>query len=161
MTTLIAMRPAHYAGWLAAAVADYARQNIAAGRWPAAGAEARSRADYASLLPQGMATPDHHLFEILASADGAVVGVLWFAIDRRHGVVAGFVYDVEIHAEHRRQGHARRAFEALEPIAMALGATTLGLHVFGHNTGAQALYRSLGFGVTGLNLQKPLGRDRG
>ena len=38
----------------------------------------------------------------------------------------------------------------------ALGVQRIGLHVFGHNTGAQALYARLGYGVTGLNLLKPL-----
>ena len=59
-------------------------------------------------------------------------------------------------AQHQRQGHGRAAFQALEARVQALGLGSIGLHVFAQNVGAQALYRSLGFGVTGLNMLKPL-----
>jgi hypothetical protein len=40
--------------------------------------------------------------------------------------------------------------------ALAMVLARIGLHVFGHNPGAQALYAQLGYGVTGLNMAKPL-----
>ena len=39
------------------------------------------------------------------------------------------------------------------------GAHALALHVFSFNTSALALYRSLGYGITGMNLLKPLRRE--
>ena len=161
MTLLIPMRPGSYPAYLAAAIAGYAQDNVAVGRWPQAGAAERSRADFESLLPLGLATPDNHLFEMLVAEDGPAVGMLWLAIERKHGFTSGFVYDVEVQPAHRRQGHALRAFRALEPIAAALGATSIGLHVFGSNAPAQALYRRLGYGVTGVNMLKLLGDDMG
>jgi ribosomal protein S18 acetylase RimI-like enzyme len=107
-------------------------------------------------LPQGLATPDNHLFEILATADGPTVGCLWFAVEDQHGVRGAYVYDVEIKPEFRRLGHARRAFQALDGIVASLGLSSIGLHVFGHNPGAQALYIQLGFAVTGINMLKRL-----
>lgn len=159
MTVLAPMRPEAFEGYVEASVAGYAEDNVAVGRWPAADALARSRDEFASLLPQGLATPDHHLFEILAHEGGPAVGVLWLAIESRHGLRGAFVYDLEVHAPHRRQGHARRALRAAEAFAAALGARTLGLHVFAHNPGAQSLYAQLGFAVTGHNLLKPLDPD--
>ena len=41
-------------------------------------------------------------------------------------------------------------------IDASLGLGSIALHVFGHNPGAQALYQSLGYGVTGFNMQKNL-----
>ena len=153
------MRAEAFTAWVQQAVSGYADDNVAVGRWPAEGALERSRAEFASLLPQGLATPEHHLFEILAGEAGPTVGFLWFAVDVQHGQRGGFVYDVGILPAFRRQGHARRAFQALEPLARALGLTSIGLHVFGHNPGAQALYAQLGYGVTGLNLLKRLPPD--
>jgi len=153
------MREAAYPGYLTAAVAAYADDNVAAGRWPTAGALLRSRDQFASLLPQGLTTPNQHLFEILQDADGQAVGWLWLAIEPGPdalGGSAGFVYNLEIAAGYRRQGHAARAFGLLEPIASKLGARRIELHVFANNAGAQALYRKLGYGVTGMNMSKAL-----
>jgi hypothetical protein len=44
----------------------------------------------------------------------------------------------------------------LEAIAREMGLQQMGLHVFAHNPGASALYESLGYVVTSLNMLKPL-----
>jgi hypothetical protein len=36
--------------------------------------------------------------------------------------------------------------------------SSIGLHVFGDNLGAHALYAKLGYGVTGINMLKRLGK---
>jgi ribosomal protein S18 acetylase RimI-like enzyme len=84
------------------------------------------------------------------------VGSLWVAILDRAGVRTAFIFNVEIDEPYRRQGHAKRAFKALEVVVRELGVDIIGLHVFAYNTAAQALYESLGYGVTGLNMQKRL-----
>jgi ribosomal protein S18 acetylase RimI-like enzyme len=40
--------------------------------------------------------------------------------------------------------------------ARAMGAETVGLHVFGHNEPARALYRSLGFAETNVSMSLKL-----
>ncbi len=153
------MRPESFAGYREVAARGYAQDNIASGRWPEEGALQRSYEDFDESLPLGIATPDNHLYEIRNEATDAIVGIIWFAVVVKNGIKAAFVYDVEVAPEHRRQGHARAAFVALEPLVRSLGLATIGLHVFGHNPGAQALYRSLGYGVTGINMLKTLGNS--
>ena len=153
------MRQAVFAAYLESAVAGYAEDNVASGRWPAEGALARSRADFEESLPQGLATPDNFLFEIMSEAEGPPVGFLWFAVVEKNGVQSAFVYDIEVKAEYRRRGYARAALEAVEPLARELGLSSIGLHVFAHNTGAHTLYGSLGYRVTGMNMLKPLGAN--
>jgi RimJ/RimL family protein N-acetyltransferase len=160
VTILAPMRPAVYDAYLQAAIADYAEDNVASGRWPREDALERSRSNFEDLLPQGLATPGNYLFEIKATENGPAVGFIWFAVQDRHGIRSAFVYDIEIKSEWRRQGHATRALEALEPRVTALGLSRIGLHVFGHNPGAQALYAKLGYGVTGINMVKSLGESR-
>ena len=150
------MRAEVYPSYLQASAAGYAEDNITSGRWPKEGALERSLAEYAALLPQGVATPNQHLFEILSAEDGPTVGYLWFAVQERHEVRSAFIYDVEIKPEFRRQGHAKRAFRALEQFITTLNVTSICLHVFSNNIGAQTLYRELGFAVTGMNMRKPL-----
>jgi ribosomal protein S18 acetylase RimI-like enzyme len=152
------------------AVVRYAEENVAAGRWPAEGALARSAEAYERLLPQGLATPNQHLFSMhegVAGAQaqgggagaeiGAEIGVLWLAVTEHPGGRSGYVYEVEVWSEHRRRGHARGAFLALEALAREMGLADIGLHVFAHNHEAQALYRALGYEPTGINMQKRLG----
>ena len=157
MTTLLPMRPERYASYVEAAIAGYARDNVSAGRWPEVGALERSRDDFVSLLPQGLATPEHFLYEILAHDGGPTVGGLHVHIENKHGAVSAYVYDIEIEPAFRRQGHAGRALQALETLAAAAGAGGIGLNVFADNTGAQALYRKLGYVTTNFNMRKPLG----
>jgi ribosomal protein S18 acetylase RimI-like enzyme len=157
MTTLTPMHPDAFASYRDAMALAYAEENIASGRWPAQGALQRSYEDFDQSLPSGLSTPDHHVYEIRDERTGNTVGVLWFAVVVKHGLKSAFVYDVEIQPAFRRQGHARAAFAELEPLVRDLGLSSIGLHVFGHNPGAQALYDSLGYGVTGINMLKHLG----
>ena len=159
MTVIFSMRPAFYEHYLQTAIAGYAEDNVASGRWPREGALERSRLDFERSLPQGLATPDNHLFEIKTDVNGPTIGIIWFAVQEKHGSRSAFVYDVEIKPEWRRQGHAMRAFKALEPLVRALGLASIGLHVFGHNPGAQAMYAKLGYRVTGVNMAKNLGEE--
>ena len=156
MTTLTTMRPETYVTWRDAEIVAYADDKVAAGSWLREGALERSRAEFERLLPQGLATVGHHLFEIVDETAGLTVGCLWVAASKDPGDLSAFVYDIEVQPEFRRQGHARAAFVLLEPIVRRLGLKRIGLHVFGHNPAAQALYQSLGYGVTGINMVKAL-----
>jgi ribosomal protein S18 acetylase RimI-like enzyme len=158
MTALRPMQAQTYAGYLEAAIVGYAQDNVTAGRWPELGALERSREDFDALLPQGLATPDNHLFEILDGESGPIVGCVWYAIERKHGACAAYVYDLEIKLEHRRKGHALRALQALEVRAQASGAVSIGLNVFADNAGAQSLYRRLGYKPTNINMYKALAK---
>ena len=112
-------------------------------------------AAWAELLPQGRQTPDNHLFTITDS-DAVAVGVLWFAVKTRSDARVAYVYDVNVLPNRQREGHAFRAFVALEDEVRKLGLSGIALHVFGHNKGAQALYAKLGFQPTNINLFKPV-----
>ncbi len=147
---------AEFANWIALVVPAYAADKVASGDWREDEALAKSQADYEALLPQGLATPGQFLYAIV-NESGAAVGTIWFGIKEEGGRPIAYVYDIEVLPAHRRQGHARRALVAIEGEARRLGLAGVGLHVFGFNTGAQALYAQLGFMPTHINLYKPLG----
>lgn len=153
--SLVPMNERAFRAFLHAAVENYAGENVAAGRWPAEGARERSQAAFAQLLPQGPATPDHHLFEIVAGKDG-VVGSLWYGVHTEGEQRQVHVYDVLVDPGHRRRGHAAAAFAAMETLVRAQGIDRIGLHVFAHNAGAQALYARLGYLTVSHNLIKQL-----
>lgn len=155
MTTLEPMTEAEYESFLALAVPAFAKDKCESGAWTREEALARSLQSFLELLPQGLETPDSHLYTLRDGA-GVQVGVLWFALEQRAGTRIAYVYQVDVLPEHRRQGHARRAFVALEAEVRARGATGIALHVFGHNAPARALYDALGYRATNINLFKPV-----
>jgi len=154
-----ALRPitdAEFSAWLSRAIPAYAADKIASGAWAQELGLERSWKEYGALLPAGKDTPGHFIHSILDES-GAPVGTLWFAAEERGSARVAYVYNVEVRPEYRRQGHARRAFAALEDEIGRLGLEGIALHVFAHNTAAQALYAGLGFRPTNFNLYKPLG----
>ena len=63
---------------------------------------------------------------------------------------------VAVREELRRSGYGRAIMVAAEDECRALGVVSVGLNVFGHNRGAQALYEQMGFEVTGIQMSKRL-----
>jgi len=161
MVRLVPMAEEDLEAHLKQAVPEYAQDHVDAGNWTPEEALARSEKDFHSLLPQGVATPNQYLYSIVATEEGSMgdatkskVGMLWFAVDPERPRPFAWVYDFFVHSEHRRRGYGRAAFLAMEEKVRALGLSRIELHVFGHNQVARALYESLGYEVTNLNLAK-------
>lgn len=159
MIILSPMRPEAFESFAEEAIAGYATDNVQSGRWPSELALERSRAEFHRLLHQGLQTPGHFVFEIQHQPTGEPVGVLWFAIIESGDVRSGYVYNIRIHPDFRGRGYAKAALDLIEKFAISQGLSSLALHVFSFNTGAQALYRSIGYGISGMNMFKPLRRD--
>ena len=157
MTAIRPISDTEYSAWVSETIPAYANEKVASGAWAAEGALEKSKAELESLLPDGKGTKDNFLCAIV-SEDGSQVGMLWFAVKERAASNIAYIYNIEIKAEHRRQGHAQRALEALENEAKNQGLAGIALHVFGHNTSAQNLYTRLGYLPTNINMFKAFGR---
>jgi len=128
-------------------VDGYAQQQVDSGLVPAAEAASYAREQHDQVLPDGIATPNHHLWTV-RDASGRQVGLLWLHVrPRPGGLVEAFVYDVELMPEARGQGLGRATMLAAEDAARELGADLLRLNVFGHNRPAIRLYSGLGYDV--------------
>ena len=103
----------------------------------------------------GLETPENHFFTIVDS-QSVPVGTLWFAVKTKFDAKVAYVFDVGVRPERQREGHAMRAFSALEEQVRSLGLTGIALHVFGRNTAARALYEKLGFQPTNISLFRPV-----
>jgi ribosomal protein S18 acetylase RimI-like enzyme len=144
-----------YQAWLPRAVADYAEEHIASGRWPKDEGLETSRREFERLLPDGPRTANQHLWSVVRAEDGQVVGRLWVAIvdqPSRHA----FVYNLEIDEAFRRRGYGEAAMRAAEEEARGMGVDTIRLHVCGHNTRARPLYEKLGYEPTNIVMAKRL-----
>ncbi len=153
MSVLREITDAEYLAWLERAIPAYAQEKVTSGAWPEDGALLRSEREYAELLPQGQRTPGHRFLSILDAA-GTLVGTLWFGVEDGKSGREAYVYNVTVLPEHRRQGHATRAFGALEQLARDMGLVGIALHVFAHNEVGRALYAKLGFAPKDFHLYK-------
>jgi len=138
--------------WIEQQSVLYAESRVLAGESRAVAEEraARSRAEN---FPLDRPLETHLVFDVWS--DDTVVGHLWIA-PFPAGTSDWWVYDIEIDEPHRRRGHARAALELGHAAAKARGATSIGLNVFGYNSGAQRLYESLGYGVTATQMKRAL-----
>ncbi|TFB78520.1 GNAT family N-acetyltransferase [Cryobacterium flavum] len=104
-------------------------------------------------FPDGAPSPGNEVFHVMYEA-GAAVGYLWIGQDVSADPGAWWVWDIVINADQRGQGFGRAAMLLGEEYARSHGAHSLGLSVFGFNTGARGLYNSLGYETTSVKMLK-------
>lgn len=157
MAVLVTMRPEYFGPFSERTIARYAHENIASFRWDEAAASTRAHEQFRELLPQGFDTPGHYLCEILDRADGKTIGDLWFGIARSPNAQSAHLYDLHFDEGYGGEQHARATLRLLEARCRKLGAGSIGVQIFAHDTMAQVLYGSLGFTVASFNMSKRIG----
>ncbi len=140
-----------YLTWL---IDDYANDVARNYQLPAALAQEESTQLIRSLFPDNQPTEGQTVVHVM---DGATrVGILWYAFQVESKRV--FIYHVWMHEAYRGRGYATAALQLLETItAHELGATSIGLSVFGSNPDAQRFYARLGFQQASIAMNKRLG----
>ena len=140
--------------FIAASEEGFAHDLAASGRYTAEEAVVESHRQMMKELPEGLDTDGQKFFT--ASVGGKEVGTLWLGMRVRDGRPHAFILDVEVAADERRKGYGRELMHAAEREARRLGADSIGLHVFGFNTGAVELYERLGYRRTEESLLRHL-----
>lgn len=150
------MTEAEYPAWEAHSVSGYAQSQVKAGHWPAATALEQAWQDTRALLPQGLATPNHHVWVARDAESGTAVGTLWIAIRTQGGRREAYTYNIKVEPELQGGGYGRAIMKAGAAAAKALGAEVVGLNVFGFNDRAYSLYKSLGYRVANRHMRLEL-----
>jgi ribosomal protein S18 acetylase RimI-like enzyme len=148
------MASSRYEAWMLACIRAYAESNVESGRWDASGAIEKSEREHLGSLPEGLATPDHFVFELFV--DSSYLGYLWVYADVTTAVHSAYIYDIEIVAEQRGKGFGKQTMLALEAWCKARNLKHIGLNVFAFNEAAIELYRGLGYETTNFRMQKEL-----
>jgi ribosomal protein S18 acetylase RimI-like enzyme len=148
------MSQEEYVAWRERSVREYAADIATSRDLEPESAMAASAGEFAQLLPDGLASPDMHLFTALV--DDEPVGIGWFELRQRGSGVSAWIYDIRLDEDRRGQGLGRRLLDALHDAARGLGATSMTLNVFGDNTTAIRLYESSGYAVTAQQMRKDL-----
>ena len=151
---LLPLDASRYEAWMQASIRGYAESNVESGRWDASDAMENSERSYVDLLPEGLATPNHYIFELFVGDD--YVGFLWVFVEPEGAVPSAYIYDIEIVAEQRGKGFGKQAMQAVEPWCKERGIQRVGLNVFAFNKPAIGLYEGLGYQMTNFKMQKDL-----
>jgi GNAT superfamily N-acetyltransferase len=137
------MTPAEFPEWAASEKASYIGDIVRSGTLSHEEAVRKSDRDFASLLPEGLATPDHTL--LVLEAAGEPIGTIWLKHRQLPGVTYG--YGLHVQERYRGRGYGRAAMSAGERATLAAGDSTLMFTVWGGNEVAMNLYTSTGYRV--------------
>nr|WP_237399376.1 GNAT family N-acetyltransferase [Rathayibacter iranicus] len=110
---------------------------------------------YDKYFPNGSPAPGHDVLDVLE--ERRAVGSLWLGPHPSDLEGVWYVWDVEIDAGERGRGLGRAAMLLAERHVLSCGGSALALNVFGFNMPARALYESLGYETTAVQMRKPLG----
>ncbi len=143
------MTEAEYGPWREHGIVEFAQDWIDRGV-PEALARAKSQRDHTRSLPRGLATENTRISVL--EHEGTPVGDLWLVFTDEQA----FIYNIEVHEEHRGRGHGRSLMLLAETQTLAAGRRVLGLNVFAGNTPAERLYESLGYATVGYSMYKNL-----
>ena len=143
--------------YLKATIISYAEHNVESGRWTQEEALKLAEADIDAMLPNGLNTPNNHIYVVESKNKNIPVGYLWVVIDESFNQKSMFICcDIEIYQEFRRQGYAESTVHNLEQYARELGVTSIRANIFGHNKRAQLLSEKLGYQITNIFVSKQI-----
>jgi ribosomal protein S18 acetylase RimI-like enzyme len=156
MVRLVPMTQQEFDAYVEWSAPIYGREMVEAGIWTPEEAAAKCRQEIPEMLPEGLATRDQYFYTIHDDQTDENVGLIWLGVSKKQEAPIAYIYDFYIEEQHRRQGYGAQALMAAEDKARQLGLATIGLHVFGHNTPAIALYRKLGYEMVSIQMRKKL-----
>jgi len=147
------MRDDEFAEWLPSMRAGYAEDMVRNGGLSPERATENASAEIERLFPGERPSDGQIVFVI--EAEGERVGQLWVAErdDVQHCL---FVYELHVDESFRGRGYGRAAMLFAEEEARRRRLPRVALNVFGGNTVARGLYRSLGYEENAVAMSKTL-----
>jgi ribosomal protein S18 acetylase RimI-like enzyme len=108
------------------------------------------------LLPQGVQTPNHFLWQVMAEEEGTLisVGVLWVFLDT--AAQKAFIYDIQIDQPYQGKGYGGDTLACLENELRPYAVRQIGLSVFGDNERAFRLYQKAGYYIVATHMQRDM-----
>jgi ribosomal protein S18 acetylase RimI-like enzyme len=151
------MREDEYPSFARVVRDTYVQEMVESGFMSRSEAEAKADADLAEQLPDGLRTEGTYVYAI-EDEGGSMAGHAFLGKRADStGAEVAFIYDIWLDASVRGRGLGRAAMVELEDEVRRLGLDRLRLNVFGHNSRARELYRSLGYEELSILMGKTLG----
>lgn len=147
MVDLIPMTKQEYQTYISALIPNFAVELEKTGDFTCEEALKKTRQMVKELLPRGIETPNHFLFDVMAEGESQPIGILYIALQEEGNAKNVFIYDIEIKERYRGRGYRILVMRQAEKFARSRKAAQIWLHVFASNTIAFQLYQKLGYEV--------------
>ncbi len=154
MIKLVPMTQESFDRYMVTALPAYAGEKMKAEDLSQEDAEKLAQDSFDRLLPQKLNTPGVFTYDVVETQNGQVIGALWYS--RQGKSDKAFIYDIVVKPEHQGKGYGKATMLLAEEDAKKNGFKSIGLHVFGSNHRARALYEKLSYEITGLVMKKTL-----
>jgi len=154
---MISFRPVQqheFAAFVDYFVSDYAIEIVANYRLSEGEARQQARREVESSFPGAENTPGQVLLCIMQAQRH--IGYLWYKPDAE--LKSAYINDFYLFPKFRGQGVGSEAMKQLEEKLEADGYTQIKLRVAAENQQARNVYEANGFAVTGINMNKLLGK---
>jgi GNAT superfamily N-acetyltransferase len=148
------MRDDEFADWLPLMRERYAEDMVGDAGLTPERAAAKAEEDIERLFPGG--TPSDEQLIFVVEAEDQTVGDLWLAERDDSFQRCLFIFDIRLEESQRGKGYGKAAMQFAEEEARRRGFDTVALNVFGRNTTARNLYRSLGYEENAVAMSKTL-----
>ncbi|WP_430534166.1 GNAT family N-acetyltransferase [Listeria rocourtiae] len=126
----------------------YAKDQADAGIWAREEALFKARMTTMELLPDGVRTKNHFLWEVMQGEE--CIGTLWVFQEEK----TYFIYDILIFEAFQNKGLGSALLDLLEEQARERGITEISLHAFAHNKRAVHVYKKMGFEIVDITMRK-------
>ncbi|MGE4705703.1 GNAT family N-acetyltransferase [Yersinia enterocolitica] len=139
-------------------ITEYAQDLSSNSGYSSEQAIAHASYSFDSYLPEGVNSPDDHLYCIEnksnISQDTHLVGYLWFGLGENDS--AAFIKDFYVLPQCQRKGYGSACLQELEKLLVAQNIFEIKLRVAADNPQAKRLYEQMKFVITGFNMSKSL-----
>lgn len=147
---LKAITQPEYETYLVRSIKNYENELIESGI-SANVAAINAKETFHNFLPNGKDTPNNYLYYVYDQ--DVRVGFIWYGFRSKN---SAFIYDFFVEETMRGKGYGKKVMFECEKDAKEKGAKEMKLHVFGHNKLARALYESIGYEPTNIQMKKAL-----
>ena len=154
MIKLVPLKESDFDTYYEENIVQFAEENVKNGHWGKQEALEKSRAAFRRFLPDGLQSKNQFIFNIFDEEQKNKLGILWFEVKIDEPNRPAFVYDFVIDEQYRGKGFGKKTLITLDEKLKEMGAKSVALHVFGHNTVAFELYKKMGYEVTNINMKK-------
>ena len=132
----------------------YAQDIARAFKRPIEGERVRAKEQVTGLLPKGVDTEGHYLFNAIDTKSGNKVGNVWINVDEAKS--RAFLFDIVVYEPFRGKGYGRKIMNLMEKMLKEMKISSVELHVFTYNTVAINLYKTQGYNTASFNMKKSI-----
>lgn len=141
-------------------VSRFTEDSVTNGDWTEEEAKNVAEMQLKSILPEGVATPNHFIFSVFHQKLNMAVGNVWIQIQNKGTVKKGILFDLTIFDMFKNKDFDKQTLQVSEEWLKTKQVKSLELHVYATNPSARKLYVDFGLTDFSFNMVKSLSSEK-